>query len=162
MKSNGSLSNSSWPSDAIWRQGSESTLAQVMVCCFTAPSHYWTTVDLSSVRSCGIHLRTISQEMLKMSILDMSLKIINLRLHLHLLVANEFLIRTLCRGSGIWLNFCYILLTIWISHWYLAWVDITELRWHLSTHWPLPGRSERDFKNVISNFVLPIVLFRFS
>ena len=35
----------------------------------------WSNVDLSSVRSGGIHLRSISQEMLKMSILDMSLKI---------------------------------------------------------------------------------------
>ena len=32
--------NSSWPSDVIWRQGSRSTLAQVMACCLTAPSHY--------------------------------------------------------------------------------------------------------------------------
>ena len=32
--------NSLWPSDAIWRQRSESTLAQVLACCLTAPSHY--------------------------------------------------------------------------------------------------------------------------
>ena len=32
--------NLSWPSDAIWRQRSGSTLAQVMACCLTAPSHY--------------------------------------------------------------------------------------------------------------------------
>ena len=32
--------NSLWPSDAIRRQGTESTLAQVMVCCLTAASHY--------------------------------------------------------------------------------------------------------------------------
>ena len=32
--------NSLWPSDAIWRQGCGSTLAQVMACCLTAPSHY--------------------------------------------------------------------------------------------------------------------------
>ena len=32
--------NSLWPSDAIWRQGSRSTLVQVMACCLTAPSHY--------------------------------------------------------------------------------------------------------------------------
>ena len=32
--------NSSWPSDAIWQQRSGSTLAQVMACCLTAPSHY--------------------------------------------------------------------------------------------------------------------------
>ena len=28
-----------WPNDAIWRQRSGSTLAQVMACCLTAPSH---------------------------------------------------------------------------------------------------------------------------
>ena len=32
--------NSLWPSDAIWRHGSASTLVQVMACCLTAPSHY--------------------------------------------------------------------------------------------------------------------------
>ena len=32
--------NSFWPSDAIWRHRSGSTLAQVMACCLTAPSHY--------------------------------------------------------------------------------------------------------------------------
>ena len=32
--------NSLWPSDAIRRQGTESTLAQGMTCCLTTPSHY--------------------------------------------------------------------------------------------------------------------------
>ena len=32
--------NSLWPSDTIWRHRSGSTLAQVMACCLTAPSHY--------------------------------------------------------------------------------------------------------------------------
>ena len=32
--------NSLWPSDATWQQRSGSTLAQVMACCLTAPSHY--------------------------------------------------------------------------------------------------------------------------
>ena len=32
--------NTLWPSDAIWRHGSGSTLAQVMAWCLTAPSHY--------------------------------------------------------------------------------------------------------------------------
>ena len=32
--------NSLWPSDAIWSHVSGSTLAQVMACCLTAPSHY--------------------------------------------------------------------------------------------------------------------------
>ena len=34
--------NSLGPSDAIWRHRSGSTLAQVMACCLTAPSHYLT------------------------------------------------------------------------------------------------------------------------
>ena len=41
--------NSLWPSDTIWRQRSGSTLAQVMACCWTAPSHYlnqcWLTIS---------------------------------------------------------------------------------------------------------------------
>ena len=40
----------------------------------------WTNVDLSSVKSCGIHLRAISHEMIKISTLDMSLKITNWKL----------------------------------------------------------------------------------
>ena len=32
--------NSLWPSEAIWQQSSGSTLAQVMACYLTAPSHY--------------------------------------------------------------------------------------------------------------------------
>ena len=32
--------NSLWPSDTIWLHRSGSTLAQVMACCLTAPSHY--------------------------------------------------------------------------------------------------------------------------
>ena len=38
-----------WPNDAIWWQRSGSTLAQVMACCLTAPSHYlnqcWLTIS---------------------------------------------------------------------------------------------------------------------
>ena len=34
------LINSLWPGDAIWWHRSGSTLAQVMACCLTAPSHY--------------------------------------------------------------------------------------------------------------------------
>ena len=32
--------NSLWPGDSIWRHGTRSTVAQVMACCLTAPSHY--------------------------------------------------------------------------------------------------------------------------
>ena len=34
------LLNALWPSYDLWRQRSGSTLAQVMACCLTAPSHY--------------------------------------------------------------------------------------------------------------------------
>ena len=42
----------------------------------------WTNADLSSMRSSCIHLRVISNEMLKIFSLDLSLKITNLSLHL--------------------------------------------------------------------------------
>ena len=37
--------NSMWPSAAIWRHGTWSTLVQVMACCLTASSQYLTNVD---------------------------------------------------------------------------------------------------------------------
>ena len=78
----------SWPSNAIWWHRSVSTLAQVMACCQTAPSHY--------LNQCWL----IISEVLwhspkgkftgKILILDISLIITNLRLQLHLPGANEF------------------------------------------------------------------------
>ena len=42
--------NSLWPSDAIWRHRSGSTLAQVMACCQTAPrlylNHCWLIINM--------------------------------------------------------------------------------------------------------------------
>ena len=35
-----SIVNSLWPSDAMWWHRSGSTLAHVMACCLSAPSHY--------------------------------------------------------------------------------------------------------------------------
>ena len=49
----------------------------------------WNNVDQSSTRSCAIHMRTISQEILKISFLDMSLKIANLWLQSLLPGAND-------------------------------------------------------------------------
>ena len=46
-----------WPSGAIWRHWSESTLAQVMVCYLMAPSHYRININSSSMGYCGINLR---------------------------------------------------------------------------------------------------------
>ena len=60
---------------AWWRHmahKSGSTLAQVMACCLTAPSHY---LNLWSKGFCGILLRAISQQMLKISVCKTSLKL---------------------------------------------------------------------------------------
>ena len=80
---------SMWPSDAVWGHRYESTLARVMACCLTAPSHYLSQCWLS-MRSSGIHLRVILQEMPKMSILDMSLKITTLRIQPNISADNEW------------------------------------------------------------------------
>ena len=67
-----------------------SSLVQAIACCLMAPSHYlnqcWLIIREVFL---GIHLRTISQEILKISILDMCLKITSLWLQLHLLKTNE-------------------------------------------------------------------------
>ena len=57
-----SVVNSLWPGDAIWQHGARSTLAQVMACYQTAPSHYlnqcWLTIDgAHSHSSQGIIIR---------------------------------------------------------------------------------------------------------
>ena len=76
--------NSLWPSDAMWRHRSASTLAQVMACCLITPSHYLTHyLDVSSVRSRDIHLGAISQEMHQPSTTKISLKITNLEFQLN-------------------------------------------------------------------------------
>ena len=67
--------NSLWPCDAKWRQGSMSTLAPVMACCLTAPSHYLNQCWLIIIRSSGIHLRAILQEKPQPSVTEISLKI---------------------------------------------------------------------------------------
>ena len=51
--------NSLWPDDAIWRQGSWSTLVQVMAWCLTAPSHClnqcWLIISKVQSHSSGNH-----------------------------------------------------------------------------------------------------------
>ena len=56
--------NSLWHSDTIWQLRSGSTLAQLMVCCLTAPSHYMNQCWLINLLR-DMHLREISQEVLK-------------------------------------------------------------------------------------------------
>ena len=81
--------NSLRPSDAIRRQRSGSTLAQVMSCCLTAPSHYLNKCWLSSLRSREVHLRAISLEISQPSVTKINLKIIFLRFYRNLPGANE-------------------------------------------------------------------------
>ena len=85
------LFNSLGPSDTIWRQRFGSTLAQVMACCLTAPSHYgaWNNVDLSSVRSRIIHLRASSQEIPQPLITEIIWKIKYLKCHSNFPGTNE-------------------------------------------------------------------------
>ena len=74
----------------------------------------WTNVDYSSARSCGIHLRAISQQMPKISIVDVSSKITNLRLQQNLPGASD-LIQSLSK--------CYL------------WKSVDEWRMIMSTPW---------------------------
>ena len=84
--------NSSWLNNPYGIVECGSTLVQVMAWCQLAPSQYLNRHWLSSVRYCGIHLRAISWQMLKISIHDMSLKIYNFILHPYLPEANELLL----------------------------------------------------------------------
>ena len=59
-----------------------STLAQVMACCLTAPSHYLNQCWLSSVRPSYIHLMTISQEICQSSMTKINMKITHLKMSL--------------------------------------------------------------------------------
>ena len=51
--------NSLWPSDAIWRHRSGSTLAQIMACSLTAPNHYrnqfWLPISKGFLHSSESH-----------------------------------------------------------------------------------------------------------
>ena len=77
-----------WPSDTTCRHRFGSTLAQEMVCCLTAPSHY---VDLSSKVFCGIHFRAVSQEVLRNLIRNTYSKVTLLELLPHLTGPNELI-----------------------------------------------------------------------
>ena len=67
-----SILNSLWPIDAIWHQRNGSTLAPVMACCLTAPSH---CLNQSSDRSNKNHLREIPQKIPQPSTTQIRLKI---------------------------------------------------------------------------------------
>ena len=77
------LFNSMWPSDTIWRHKSGSTVA------WQHQAITWTNVDLSWVRSSGLHLRAILQETPQPSVTKISLKITYLKFCSNLPGANE-------------------------------------------------------------------------
>ena len=85
--------DSLWPSDAIWCWGSWSTLVQVMACCLMASSHY--------LNQCWLIICEVFWYLLEDSftgnaqhiylIFNMSLKIPNVMLQLHLPGDNELM-----------------------------------------------------------------------
>ena len=81
--------NSLWPRDAIWQQGTESTLAQVMAWCLTAPSHYLNQCWLIISKVLWHSLEGIIIEDLKIPISKTKLKIPFLESHPDLPGANE-------------------------------------------------------------------------
>ena len=81
--------NSLIPSDAIWQHRSKSALAQVWLVAWRHQAITRTNVDLSSVRFCGVHVRTISQEIPQPSITKISLKSTYLKFHSNFSGANE-------------------------------------------------------------------------
>ena len=90
-----SNSNSLWPSDAIRRHRSRSTLVQVMAWCRQAPSHYLNQCCLSSVRSSDIQWKAISLKVVQSLITKIGLKITYLKFHSNLKGANELRATTL-------------------------------------------------------------------
>ena len=83
--------NSWWPSDAKWQHRPGLPLAQVMAHFLMTPSHYLNQCSLiiSGVLWPSTESDRVSQEILKITILDMNLKINNLRLQPHLPCAND-------------------------------------------------------------------------
>ena len=81
--------NPLWPSDAIWQRRSGSTLAQVMACCLTAPSHYlnqcWLIISEVQRQSTEGNFTKLPQP----SITKVSLKFTCVKFHSNLRGANE-------------------------------------------------------------------------
>ena len=84
-----------------------------MVCCLRLKAITWTNVDLSSVTSCGIHLRPISHETRYLSLIRVSklliLKITNLKLQLACHISQRIMRKLIvtwwcCMTSYIWIK----------------------------------------------------------
>ena len=78
-----------WPGDTIWRHGTRSTLAQVMACCLTAPSHYLNQCWLIIVEVPWHLSQGVIRRYVKIAINKSRLKIAVLKWHLGLPGANE-------------------------------------------------------------------------
>ena len=76
------------PGDAIWWHGTRSTLAQVMACCLTAPSHYLNQCWLI-IGEVPWHLRALSLKVVKIPINKTRFKMAVLKCHIGLPGANE-------------------------------------------------------------------------
>ena len=98
-----------WANGGIWRWSSGSTLAQViMACCLAAPSHYtWTKVDMSPVKSNGIHLMAISLEIHQASVSEINFEITDLKVHSNLPGPNELTL-LVARSSATMIWKCWI------------------------------------------------------
>ena len=102
----GGIINSLWPNDAIWRQRSGSTLAQVMAWCLTAPSHYLNQCWFTFSKVHWHSFEYILQEMIELSITKISWKITFLKFLWNLTGANQlkiiiFKLTVLIDGWGI-------------------------------------------------------------
>ena len=113
------------------RHRSRSTLAHIMAFCLLDRWRYqaitWTNIDWPSMRSCGIYLRASSFEMLKLFFLDMSVKIIILKVQTRLPGTNE--------------------LTTWLLKWLIAILTYLATVYRCAC---VLGRQNR--MNKISNF----------
>ena len=125
------LVNSLCPSDAIWRQRSGSTLAQIMACCLMVPSHYlnqcWLEIN-------GIHPSAISQKMHKICRQKFSSKLRYSWIFMHLSGANELMLHR-TRLSPALCGFTCIVQHIfsWTEQW--TFVSVRTKICRLMLHW---------------------------
>ena len=99
-----------WPSDVIWQWGSRSTLAQVMACCLMASSLYlnqcWPIISEVMWHPPDSNF----QKILKILIVEMSLKFTNFRLQSNPPGASEL------RYSRWWMMLQQIVAVILLAH----------------------------------------------
>ena len=141
--------NSLWPDDAIWRHRSGSTLAQVMVWCLTAPSHY--------LNHCWSIIREVQRHLPRDRnawVSEICLKTIHLKLLLNLQGYLQGLNLSLLSDTDIddelWL---IMLINVWLTHrGRVTHVWVSKLNhngldngllpvWHQAIIWTNPGLS---------------------